>query len=1463
MPCVVHCESDAHNVNQSVHSLSSISFDHGGNLPIDQQTVIPNDTQTLIIPDDPKTTIACTSSTITPNCDNNLTTHQPASNLLISKDDKKESKIPAFDHTKLIAAIRKRKHRTISKVRKTVAQRLAEKLHAVQPPVSDMETSTSQSIHRSVATAMRQDHFDAMQQRLPVKISSTIASDAPECSTAPCNTHTDASKFLQQNCAGHHVWLNPAYKDLDACLKHYLHCKSKDPVNTSAAVLVPKHPTAEWWPKIKGMQLIAEYPKGTYLYEYASASLPASSIPVAMQVWYDPAKTSSSTVLASAHSTKMPVMTFLGNVAGITTPVHVQPADVHIAVDTYASACFVSLAYLKQHGIAYQATPPSDVLLGDNTKLSILGTCTLKVHIQAYQDKVQFWVLDLKDGLTVILGDSWLDAKKAHLNYSKRLVTLKKGKRQITLSPINQNAVPTVPLTEYPLLSAMQFARKAKKSGYYHLCSIQSIKSDTLAEPNEFHDSITQKYPEVFQELPDGLPPESHGIHDIILEPGTRPTFGPMYRMSPAEHLEAERQVKIYMDKGWIQPSSSPWSSPVLFAPKKDGGLRMCIDYRVLNKLTVKNRYPLPRIDDMLDKLHGAKYFSAIDLQQGYHQISMADRAIPYTAFRTSSGHYEFKVMTFGLTNAPATFQNAMNTMFHPYINNFCLVYLDDILIYSKTAEEHHQHLQLVFDLLQQHQYRAKLSKCTFGVAELKYLGFVVGQNGLKVDQDKTKVIDQWPTPTNLHELRSFLGLCNYFRKFVQGYSTLVLPLTNLTRATAPWVWSADCVDAFQRVKQAMTSAPVLALPDFTKTFTVQCDASGYAIGSVLMQEGHPIAFESRKMNAAEQNYPVTEQELLSVIHSMTVWRCYLEGSESIVVTDHNPLTFFQTQPNLSRRQVRWSEYLQRFHYTWVYIPGKINVADPLSRNPTYLPKLQTQVLNVLTRKQNSANTEQLPQTQRQAKRARHNQQQTAPINVADAQPTFHTQLMQKLKGLYIQDNWFAVESNITKHALVQRHGLWWKDNTLVIPDANGVRKECFKELHSYPYSGHVGIRKTHFHMSRLFWWPGMRADLKQWVLSCHDCQLNKASTHAPYGLLKPLPIPGRRWESVSMDLIVALPKTDRGNDTIVQFVCRLTKMVHIVPCKTPVTTVTMAEMYMEHVYKHHGLAKQFISDRGSQFVAGFWQEIWRLLGTKVSLSTAYHPQTDGQTERYNRVLEEMLRHYIAPTLNDWDKHLCLAEFAINNSWQASIQTTPFFLNCGQHPLTPASIDVDSSMPAAQDFIETMTENLNRAKMCMRQAQHRDAHYANKSRKDISFAIGSQVSISTKNFTFKNPVSCKKMTPRFMGPFEVLEQLNPVTYRLKLPDSMKIHDVFHVSLLKPYRWDGDKQPPPPQELDDGSLQFEVEQILAHKEDKTGKPTKYLLKWKGYDSHENLWEPPSNLNCSRLLTEYWKKPNKVS
>jgi hypothetical protein len=240
-----------------------------------------------------------------------------------------------------------------------------------------------------------------------------------------------------------------------------------------------------------------------------------------------------------------------------------------------------------------------------------------------------------------------------------------------------------------------------------------------------------------------------------------------------------------------------------------------------------------------------------------------------------------------------------------------------------------------------------------------------------------------------------------------------------------------------------------------------------------------------------------------------------------------------------------------------------------------------------------------------------------------------------------------------------------------------------------------------------------------------------------------------------------------------------------------------------------------------------------------------------------------MLRHYIAPTLNDWDKHICLAEFAINNSWQASIQTTPFFLNCGQHPLTPASIDVDSKMPAAQDFVETMTENLNRAKMCMRQAQDRDAHYANKSRKDVSFAIGSQVRLSTKNFTFKNPVSCKKMTPRYMGPFEVLEQLNPVTYRLKLPDSMKIHDVFHVSLLKPYRWDGDRQPPAPQELDDGSLQFEVEQILAHKENKYGKPTLYLLKWKGYDSYENLWEPPSNLNCSQLLTEYWKKPNKVS
>jgi hypothetical protein len=412
-----------------------------------------------------------------------------------------------------------------------------------------------------------------------------------------------------------------------------------------------------------------------------------------------------------------------------------------------------------------------------------------------------------------------------------------------------------------------------------------------------------------------------------------------MYRLSPREKQEVEEQVADLLKRGWIEPSTSPYGAPIVFAQKKDGSLRMCVDYRALNAITVKNRYPLPRIDDLLDQLHGATRFTSIDLQMGYHQIKITADDVPKTAFLTHQGLFQYRVLCFGISNAPSTFQAVMNKALAPVLGKTALVYMDDILVFSKNPDDHAQHLAEELELLRQHKLYAKLSKCSFAQERTNFLGHVISADGIRVDPRKVLSLENWPAPTKVEHVRAFLGLATYYRKFVEHFATKAHALHQLLRKTTVWQWGEAQQEAFDSIKGALMNAPVLAVPDLRPNaapFHVICDASGVGLGAILEQDGHPVAYESRKMNGAELNYGAGEQELLAVVHAMRTWRCYLEGAKCVVVTDHNPLTYLQTQPNLSRRQVRWSEFLQNYDFEWLYRPGASNPADPLSRLPLY-----------------------------------------------------------------------------------------------------------------------------------------------------------------------------------------------------------------------------------------------------------------------------------------------------------------------------------------------------------------------------------------------------------------------------------------------------------------------------------------------------------------------------------------------
>ena len=783
-------------------------------------------------------------------------------------------------------------------------------------------------------------------------------------------------------------------------------------------------------------------------------------------------------------------------------------------------------------------------------------------------------------------------------------------------------------------------------------------------------------------------------------------------------------------------------------------------------------------------------------------------------------------------------------------------MYLDDILIFSKNAAEHEQHLAEVLDILEKNKFYAKLSKCDLNRTELLYLGHIVGAYGIKVDPAKIAAVASWPVPADVPQVRSFLGLTNYFRKFIQGYAERCKPLTNLTCKHTPFDWTSECQAAFDGLKQDLTSAPVLSAPDFTKAFEVVADASEWSIGAVLLQDGRPLAFESRKMIPAELNYTVSEKECLATVHAMKVWRCYLEGismDKLTLVTDHNPNVHLQDQQCLSRRQARWVEYLQRFHFRWSYRPGRLNVADPISRRayPEQADGQQTAHFGAATRSQRTGTHE-------------HASPGLLPDKSLSAS-------MDEVTGSAFQEGYKvdAVAQNMfTKGDLSSAHGLLWHGDALMVPKHDSLRQDCLYNLHDASISGHPGIRRTKKLVRRSYWWPGMDTDIESYVQTCATCQRDKARTHAATVPLLPLEVPGTPWQSVSMDFITALPKTKAGKTAILVFVCRLTKMVHMCATVNECSSQDCAFLFLNTVFKLHGAPLELISDRDTRFTSAVWAELCELMQIKRCMSTAYHPQSDGQTERMNRVLEDMLRHYVSPTQTDWDTHLPLVEFAINNAYQESVQSTPFMLNYGRHPHTPASISMPGTGPRqqAQDraradgsfaecFTDEMQQTIAHAWKSLLSAQQRQKAYHDRKARAKQFNVGDRVLLSTKNTAFKNPGTAK-LLPKYAGPFQVLERIGIAAYKLLLPESMKVHDVFHVSLLEPYRDDRRCQPPPVTLFLDGDVQFEIEAVLAVRQRRRNKK-EFLVKWLGYGPEHNSWEPESNLtNCTEVLQTFW-------
>lgn len=939
--------------------------------------------------------------------------------------------------------------------------------------------------------------------------------------------------------------------------------------------------------------------------------------------------------------------------------------------------------------------------------------------------------------------------------------------------------------------------------GKENIMSLDTLQSSLMEKLSEADLEVNQKEAmfsllKQFDNMLDGHLGCTSLAEHVIDTGDAKPINLPPYRTSPAKKRIIEEQIQQMLRDNIIEPSTSPWAAPVVIVNRPETDPRFCVDFRGLNQVTQKDSYPLPRVDESLDFLARGQFVTTLDLARGYWQVSVAEESKMKTAFISHCGLFQFRVLPFGLCNAPATFQRLMNSVLAGLIYKTCAVYLDDIVVASPTFEQHIADLEEVLKRLQAAGLTLKLKKCQFCLSELTFLGYRITPFGIKPDSDKIKAVMEFNTPSTVKHVRQFLGLTGYYRRFVQDYARIAEPLHALTRKDADFHWNDKCQESMDVLKKCVTSAPVLRFPDFKSPFFIHADACDLGLGAALMQvdeEGRDIAvaYASRSLHKAEKVYSTPEKECLAVIWALEHFRPYVEGLHVTIYTDHSSLRWLMSRPNPSGRLARWSLRLQDFDFTIAHKPGKHNnVPDALSRNP--LPSCSDTPTDLLPEYSviGSLDLRTLP-----------------PVLLADRSHVRQLQLDDPVTGQLLQDleseTQVVADEYSHQEYVVYDSLLYYKDpkakcglhplKELKLYAPTSMRGTLLHYYHDHPTAGHLGVSKSLARLRLRFFWPKMAADVKRYVTSCSVCQLIKPSQRKPAGLMVPI-LPQRPWEYTGVDFVGPLPRSPSGHAYLLVFVDYFSKWIEVCAVREATAQVA-ASKFVSEVFARHGAPTYLISDRGTPFVSELFEHVISTLGTTHRLTTAYHPQTNA-TERVNRTLKTAIRAYIGDKHTLWDKFLPQICFALRTAPHESTGLSPSMMLYGReletpldHLTQPPCDGVDEpGVPYPETLRASLQEAHEHARAALDFSHKRQKHYYDLRRRQASFAVGDLVRVKSHPRSDASTGFTAKLAPLFTGPLRVSQKLGDVNYRLTKLDSGVDAGIFHVVNMHPFHnWD--------------------------------------------------------------------------